>query len=134
MAKTKNITFQDLWKLNESFPDETKNFHKTRFLVETKLETNITLHDGSTLTMDLLYQKYKDYSIHWQRTIGSRGEKFIGKDDKLLCLYDYVDKNMYESGQREIPIEADPRYEIIFGGVPEELIRERFILFRKEVE
>lgn len=126
--------FKVLWKLNEEFVTERQNYRNTFYYCSTLVENETYLPTGELLTIDLLIERYKNYLQNWDRSIGQRGKAYIGKDDKIKPIYDYLIDKMYESNIRNTPIESDPRYDIVFGGIPEEVIRKNFNEFRKVIQ
>jgi hypothetical protein len=126
--------FKKFWKLNPKFTQENNNYKNTYYYLDVLLSNNPKLSTGEPLTFDIIVNRYKKYLIDWQRTIGARGEQFVGKDDKLITIYNYLVTKMYESEEREIIPEADPRYEIIFGGVPLSEVMKSFNEFKNVIK
>lgn len=123
-----------IWNLNPSYTQELHNYSNTKYICEIVLAKKIELTSGEILNIGILSRKLNEYIINWQRTIGARDPKYLGKKDQIKTIYEYIDEKLFMSDIREVPIEADPRYNIIFGGVPEEKIREQFVKFRKVIE
>lgn len=126
--------FKKLWKLNPNFSNAAHNYTNTKYYIEVKLKNETILPTGEPLTFELLFARYKQFVLHWQRTIGARGEQFVGKKDNLKTLYEYVDERLYESEQREVNPEADPRFKLIFGDVTVENIEISYQNFRNTIQ
>jgi uncharacterized protein with HEPN domain len=131
---TDEIFKKELWDLNPYFSNPLHNFTNTKHYTEVRLENDPVLPTGEKLTFKLLCERYKEYAQDWQESVGKRGKEFVGKKDKLLSIYQYIDDKLYESTIRKNIPESDPRFKLIFGDVTIEQIEEAHTQFRNTIK
>jgi len=90
--------FNRLWEINPQYSKEEHDYENTRRLV-----TNVcnlpgyTTNDGKDVTLKLITERYKRH-VTVKNTINEGTEpKYIKKENKVLPIFEYVFKQMYNS-------------------------------------
>lgn len=116
MTKLKEITFEDLWKLNPSGDKEKCN----------EIVTN-RLYFSET-TLEDLYRSYKDYLGWWNQQHGDKDPKYIGKANQLKDLYTFVSNDEYNNEWKSLKSNRDF---YLYGDTEEEEIIKQYEAFKR---
>jgi len=83
------IDFQGLWSLNK-----VGNIEHTRNILEYQINKN-EIWEDELIDFNYIFTKYKKYKRWWTTKYGNRDEKYIGKDNELKTIYDFIKSNMF---------------------------------------
>ena len=86
--------YNEFWPLNKNGSSDSALSY-LMFIISKRYTTA-----GRLLDYDLIFNKYKSYITKWNYEFGTRTKadsKFIGKDDKLKSIEDFLRLDMYNN-------------------------------------
>lgn len=86
----KNEQFNKIWSLHKiGSPDNTKS------MLEYQINQQ-EVYNGTLIDFDYIYNKYSLYKKYWNHMYGSRDQKYVGKENEMKSIYDFIKSNKFK--------------------------------------
>ena len=91
-------------------------------------------YDDTPVTYDSLLYKYKEYVSQWKQQFSGTEERFIKAENKLKCVYDWLETKAYRSDVMTDNPEMNQQFKLLFNGMSLEQANTSFNNFLNKIK